>query len=163
MYLPRPSALACGYLSFPAFAANRPDKSHRHRQSALRGPRRLPPGPPWMEQPCLRTSALAPARRCRSSSCTNLTLGIPHRNNGPAASDNAILLLHGTGGNAHSLLNPLFSKRALWPRRAARTSRNISYPAGRHRAMAKARRPSDGLHAHFPAYDYDDMVAQPSG
>ena len=37
-----------------------------------------------------------------------LTLGTPHRNAGGNV-DNAILLLHGTGGNAHSLLNPIFS------------------------------------------------------
>ena len=37
-----------------------------------------------------------------------LTLGSPHRN-AAGHVDNAILLLHGTGGNAHSLLNPVFS------------------------------------------------------
>src|SRR5262245_15699586 len=37
-----------------------------------------------------------------------LTLGTPHRN-ATGHVDNAILLLHGTGGNAQSLLNPIFS------------------------------------------------------
>src|SRR6201995_1597644 len=37
-----------------------------------------------------------------------LTLGAPHRN-AAGHVDNAVLLLHGTGGNAHSLLNPIFS------------------------------------------------------
>jgi homoserine O-acetyltransferase len=37
-----------------------------------------------------------------------LTLGTPHRN-AAGRVDNAVLLLHGTGGDAHSLLNPLFS------------------------------------------------------
>src|ERR1035438_592580 len=43
-----------------------------------------------------------------------LTLGTPHRN--PAGHvDNAVLLLHGTGGNAHSLLNPIFSDMIFAP------------------------------------------------
>src|SRR5260221_13032703 len=37
-----------------------------------------------------------------------LTLGEPHRN-AAGHTDNAVLLLHGTGGNARSLLNPVFS------------------------------------------------------
>ena len=37
-----------------------------------------------------------------------LTLGTPHRN-AAGNTDNAVLLLHGTGGDAHSLMNPLFS------------------------------------------------------
>src|ERR1700727_109200 len=38
-----------------------------------------------------------------------LTLGSPHRN-AAGHVDNAILLLHGTGGDRHTLMNPLFSK-----------------------------------------------------
>src|ERR1700688_3867336 len=37
-----------------------------------------------------------------------LTLGKPHRD-AAGHVDNAVLLLHGTGGDAHSLLNPVFS------------------------------------------------------
>src|ERR1700761_8672295 len=37
-----------------------------------------------------------------------LTLGKPHRD-AAGHTDNAVLLLHGTGGSAHSLLNPAFS------------------------------------------------------
>ena len=36
------------------------------------------------------------------------TLGTAHRN-AAGHVDNAVLLLHGTGGNAHSLMNPVFS------------------------------------------------------
>ena len=85
-----------------------------------------------------------------------LTLGTPHRN--PAGHvDNAILLLHGTGGDAHSLLNPVFS--------------DVLFGTGQPFDITKyflilpddighgeSSKPSDGLHAHFPAYDYDDMV-----
>ena len=85
-----------------------------------------------------------------------LTLGAPHRNSAGHV-DNAVLLLHGTGGSAHSLLNPLFS--------------NVLFGAGAPLDIQKyflilpddighgqSSKPSDGLHAHFPAYDYDDMV-----
>jgi homoserine O-acetyltransferase len=85
-----------------------------------------------------------------------LTLGTPHVN-AQGHTDNAILLLHGTGGNAHSLLNPVFS--------------NVLFVPGAPLDIAKyylilpddighgeSSKPSDGLHAHFPAYDYDDMV-----
>jgi homoserine O-acetyltransferase len=37
-----------------------------------------------------------------------LTLGTPHRN-AAGHTDNAVLLLHGTGGSASSLLSPVFS------------------------------------------------------
>ena len=43
-----------------------------------------------------------------------LTLGTPHRNTAGHV-DNAILLLHGTGGDAHSLLNPIFSNVLFGP------------------------------------------------
>jgi homoserine O-acetyltransferase len=85
-----------------------------------------------------------------------ITLGTPHRN-AAGHVDNAVLLLHGTGGNAHSLMNPLFS--------------NVLFVPGGVLDMQKyflilpddighgdSSKPSDGLHAHFPAYDYDDMV-----
>jgi homoserine acetyltransferase len=85
-----------------------------------------------------------------------LTLGKPHRN-AAGHVDNAVLLLHGTGGDAHSLMNPIFS--------------NALFGAGQPLDITKyflvlpddighgqSSKPSDGLHAHFPAYDYDDMV-----
>jgi homoserine O-acetyltransferase len=85
-----------------------------------------------------------------------LTLGTPHRN-AAGHTDNAILLLHGTGGDARSLLNPVFS--------------NVLFGPGQPLDIAKyflilpddighgqSSKPSDGLHARFPAYDYADMV-----
>ena len=53
-----------------------------------------------------------------------LTLGTPHRN-AAGHVDNAVLLLHGTGGNAHSLMNPLFSDVLFGPGHRS-TSRNTS-------------------------------------
>jgi len=85
-----------------------------------------------------------------------LTLGTPHRN-AAGNVDNAVLLLHGTGGDAHSLMNPVFSNVLFGPGQVLDITKYfliLPDDIG-HGASSK---PSDGLHAHFPAYDYDDMV-----
>jgi homoserine O-acetyltransferase len=85
-----------------------------------------------------------------------LTLGTPHHN-ATGRVDNAILLLHGTGGNAHSLLNPLFSGVLFGPGSVLDITKYfIILPDDI--GHGESSKPSDGLHAHFPAYDYDDMV-----
>jgi homoserine O-acetyltransferase len=85
-----------------------------------------------------------------------ITLGKPHRN-AAGHTDNAVLLLHGTGGNAHSLMNPLFSDVLFGP--------GAILDIGKYFLIlpddighGDSSKPSDGLHAQFPAYDYDDMV-----
>lgn len=85
-----------------------------------------------------------------------LTLGAPHKN-AAGHIDNAILLLHGTGGDAHSLLNPIFANELFGPGQPFDTTRYfIILPDDiGHGTSSK---PSDGLRAHFPHYDYDDMV-----
>ena len=85
-----------------------------------------------------------------------LTLGTPHRN-AAGHVDNAVLLLHGTGGNAHSLLNPLFSNVLFVPG-APLDIRKYFLILPDDIGHGQSSKPSDGLHAHFPAYDYDDMV-----
>lgn len=86
-----------------------------------------------------------------------LTLGHPHIGFGGEI-DNAVLLLHGTGGNAHSLLSPQFSKVLF----------GIGQPLDIEKYFlilpddighGTSSKPSDALHASFPRYDYDDMVA----
>jgi homoserine O-acetyltransferase len=85
-----------------------------------------------------------------------LTLGEPHRN-AAGHVDNAVLLLHGTGGNAHSLLNPIFSDVLFVPGGVLDVQKQfIILPD--EIGHGQSSKPSDGLHAHFPAYDYDDMV-----
>jgi homoserine O-acetyltransferase len=86
-----------------------------------------------------------------------LTLGKIHRN--PAGHvDNAVLLLHGTGGNAHSLMNPVFSDVLFGPGQPLDITRYfIILPDDI--GHGESSKPSDGLHMHFPHYDYDDMVA----
>ncbi len=85
-----------------------------------------------------------------------LTLGTPHRN-AAGHVDNAILLLHGTGGNAHSLLNPIFSDVLFVPGGVLDIQKYfIILPDDIGHGQSS--KPSDGMRMHFPAYDYDDMV-----
>ncbi len=86
-----------------------------------------------------------------------LTLGKPHRN-AAGHTDNAVLLLHGTGGSAHSLLNPAFSDVLFGPGQPLDITRfYIILPDDI--GHGESSKPSDGLRMHFPHYDYDDMVA----
>jgi homoserine O-acetyltransferase len=85
-----------------------------------------------------------------------LTLGTPHRN-AAGRVDNAVLLLHGTGGNAHSLLNPIFSNVLFVPGGVLDIQKYFLILPD-DIGHGESSKPSDGLHAHFPAYDYDDMV-----
>jgi homoserine O-acetyltransferase len=85
-----------------------------------------------------------------------LTLGSPH-SNAAGHVDNAVLLLHGTGGNAHTLMNPLFSD-VLFGSGAPLDITKYFLILPDDIGQGQSSKPSDGLHAHFPAYDYDDMV-----
>ena len=86
-----------------------------------------------------------------------LTLGKPHRD-AAGHTDNAVLLLHGTGGSAHSLLNPAFSDVLFGPGQPLDIRRfYIILPDDIGHGQSS--KPSDGLRMHFPHYDYDDMVA----
>ncbi|HEY1986127.1 MAG TPA: alpha/beta fold hydrolase [Terracidiphilus sp.] len=85
-----------------------------------------------------------------------ITLGAPHRN-AAGRMDNAVLLLHGTGGNAHSLMNPVFSNVLFGPGGLLDITKYFLILPD-DIGHGESSKPSDGLHAHFPAYDYDDMV-----
>ena len=85
-----------------------------------------------------------------------LTLGTPQRN--PQGHvDNAILLLHGTGGDRYSLLNPVFAGQLFGPGQPFDITRYFLILPD-DIGHGDSSRPSDGLHMHFPGYDYDDMV-----
>ncbi len=86
-----------------------------------------------------------------------LTLGTPHRN-AAGRTDNAILLLHGTGGDAHSLLNPVFADVLFGPGQPFDITRYFLILPD-DIGHGDSSKPSDGLHMRFPQYDYDDMVA----
>jgi homoserine O-acetyltransferase/O-succinyltransferase len=86
-----------------------------------------------------------------------LTLGVPHRD-ASGHTDNAVLLLHGTGGDAHSLLNPVFSDVLFGPGQPFDITKYYLI-LGDDIGHGESSKPSDGLRMRFPHYDYDDMVA----
>jgi len=71
---------------------------------------------------------------------------------------NAVLVLHGTGGSGQQFLAPYFAGELFGAGQLLDASRFflILVDGVGH---GKSSKPSDGLHAHFPSYDYDDMVA----
>ena len=85
-----------------------------------------------------------------------ITLGTRHRN-AAGHTDNVVLLLHGTGGNAHSLMNRQFSDVLFGPGALLDITKYFLILPD-DIGHGQSSKPSDGLHAHFPAYDYDDMV-----
>ncbi len=85
-----------------------------------------------------------------------LTLGTPHRG-ASGHVDNAVLLLHGTGGNAHTLFNAVFANVLFGPGQPLDTNKYfLIFPDDI--GHGDSSKPSDGLHMRFPHYDYDDMV-----
>src|SRR5713101_3378418 len=85
------------------------------------------------------------------------TLGKPARDTQGRVT-NAVLILHGTGGTGHQFLTPIFADELFRPGQLLDAARHyIILPDGI--GHGKSSKPSDGLHAHFPQYDYDDMVA----
>ena len=85
-----------------------------------------------------------------------VTLGTPHR--GPSGRvDNAVLILHGTGGTGRQFLSEPFAGVLFGPGQLLDASRYyLILPDGiGHGGSSK---PSDGLHARFPSYGYRDMV-----
>jgi len=85
------------------------------------------------------------------------TLGKPARD-AQGRVRNAVLILHGTGGTGHQFLQPIFAGELFGPSQILDAARYyIILPDGI--GHGKSSKPSDGMHAHFPQYDYDDMVA----
>ena len=85
------------------------------------------------------------------------TLGSPHRNSAGVI-DNAVMVLHGTGGTGQQFLRPQFADELYGPGQPLDIRKywiilpdNIGH--------GKSSKPSDGLRMKFPKYDYDDMVA----
>jgi len=85
------------------------------------------------------------------------TLGKPARD-AQGRTTNAVLILHGTGGTGQQFFQPQFASVLFGAGQLLDASRYyIILPDGI--GHGKSSKPSDGLHAHFPQYDYDDMVA----
>ena len=85
------------------------------------------------------------------------TLGTPHRS-ARGEIDNAVLIMHGTGGDGKQFFRPQFADVLF-------ASGGVLDPAKYYIILrdgighGKSSKPSDGLRAKFPQYDYDDMVA----
>ncbi|MEY2927221.1 MAG: hypothetical protein RL367_1698 [Pseudomonadota bacterium] len=84
------------------------------------------------------------------------SLGTPHRG-ADGEIDNAIMVLHGTGGAGNQFLQPQFADELYGPGQPLDISRYyVILPDGiGHGGSSK---PSDGMRMAFPHYDYDDMV-----
>jgi len=85
------------------------------------------------------------------------TLGTPVKD-ASGRTTNAVLILHGTGGTGHQFLSPIFAGVLFGPGQLLDASKyylilpdNIGH--------GKSSKPSDGMHARFPQYDYADMVS----
>ena len=85
-----------------------------------------------------------------------IALGTPRRD-GRGTVRNAVLVLHGTTGSGGGFMSRTFAGELFGPGQLLDTSRFfVVLPDGiGHGASSK---PSDGMHAHFPRYTYDDMV-----
>src|SRR5271170_5461323 len=65
--------------------------------------------------------------------------------------------MHGTTGSGANFLSPLFAGNLFGPGQLLDANRYyIILPDGIGHGHSS--KPSDGQHAHFPHYDYDDMV-----
>jgi homoserine O-acetyltransferase len=69
-----------------------------------------------------------------------------------------VLILHGTSGSGTGMLSPVFAGELFGPGQPLDASRfYIILPDAI--GAGKSSKPSDGLRAKFPKYNYDDMVA----
>jgi homoserine O-acetyltransferase len=84
------------------------------------------------------------------------TLGAPHRG-ADGEIDNAVMVLHGTGGTGRQFLAPQFAGELYGPGQPLDLRRYfVILPDGI--GHGRSSKPSDGLHMRFPKYDYADMV-----
>jgi homoserine O-acetyltransferase/O-succinyltransferase len=84
------------------------------------------------------------------------TIGTPRRD-ASGVVRNAVLILHGTGGTGAGFLSQTFGGELFGNGQLLDATRYfIILPDGI--GHGKSSKPSDGLHARFPQYTYDDMV-----
>ncbi len=84
------------------------------------------------------------------------TLGTP-RKDAKGIVRNAVMVLHGTGGAGTSFLSNSYAGELFAPGKQLDSSKFfIILPDGIGHGLSS--KPSDGMHAAFPKYTYDDMV-----
>jgi len=71
---------------------------------------------------------------------------------------NAVLILHGTSGSGRQFLAPQFAGVLFGPGQLLDVNRYFAVLPD-NIGHGQSSKPSDGLRAQFPQYDYDDMVA----
>ena len=84
------------------------------------------------------------------------TIGTPQRD-ASGVVRNAVLILHGTGGTGQAFLSQTFGGVLFGAGQPLDATRNFIILADGI-GHGKSSKPSDGLHAKFPKYTYDDMV-----
>jgi homoserine O-acetyltransferase len=85
------------------------------------------------------------------------TIGEPRKNPKTGKVDNAVLIMHGTSGDSHSLLAKTFADVLYGPGQPLDATKYfLILPAAI--GHGKSSKPSDGLHAKFPHYRYADIV-----
>jgi homoserine O-acetyltransferase len=85
------------------------------------------------------------------------TLGKPVKN-ASGRTTNAVMILHGTGGSGQTFLRPIFAGVLFGPGQLLDANRYfIIIPD--NVGHGKSSKPSDGMRAHFPQYEYADMIA----
>jgi homoserine O-acetyltransferase len=85
------------------------------------------------------------------------TLGKPMKD-ASGHTTNAVLVFHGTGGDGSGFLRPIFAGVLFGPGQLLDATKYfIILPD--NVGHGKSSKPSDGLHARFPQYEYADMVA----
>ena len=84
------------------------------------------------------------------------TIGTPQRD-ASGVVRNAVLILHGTGGTGQAFLSQTFGGELFGAGQLLDATRTFIILADGI-GHGKSSKPSDGLHAKFPKYTYDDMV-----
>jgi homoserine O-acetyltransferase len=85
------------------------------------------------------------------------TLGTPRRN-AAGEIDNAVMVLHGTGGSGHQFFRPQFADELYGPGQPLDIAKwYVILPD--NLGHGKSSKPSDGMRMGFPKYGYNDMVA----
>jgi homoserine O-acetyltransferase/O-succinyltransferase len=128
-------------------------------QSAPIAAPQTPPTPAWPTREAdltLKHFRLATGETLLELRLRYMTLGTPRRN-ARGEVTNAVMVLHGTGGSGRQFLSPQFANELYGPGQPLDIARYfIILPDNiGHGASSK---PSDGLRATFPRYDYADMV-----
>ena len=127
--------------------------------AAQAAPALVPPKPSWPiaeRNVVLRNFTFRDGEKLEELRIHVTTLGQPHRNASNQI-DNAVMILHGTGGTGKQFLSPQFSDELYGPGQPLDIRKYwIILPDNiGHGGSSK---PSVGMRMRFPKYDYDDMV-----